>query len=376
METTRGLLLRSALMKGAGALGGGLLALAVFEIGVISCAACSRTEPNIYFLVAATFAAGLLIYFFALHARLAKSGLVGALAYNLVLGVGFQTQNAALAFGKRLAAQFAGISVAVLVHVLVYPYHARKELKNEICAAFDDLASIYHDSMHTASDTKFSEKAARGHLQYASQLIQFTKFEPSLKGYFPKDDYKALVDVLMLTIDTYVCHAAINAYDLSSSGKQSPKAVHKRYTLHRAIAQDLFLLSHAKGTRSHAIATLAVNSSLFVSTLHTKKKKSEEEDLSIIYESELSSSLIADLRGKLHELISGRSLPMLLDSAAQFRDDSTTASPIMSGHSSRRGSLANPMRALILPASLIVPSVSWPEEQATDSIERERREDI
>lgn len=340
METTRGLVFRTAMMKGIGAIGGGLFALAAYELAAVSCETCSRQSPSVYFLVAATFVCGLLLYFIALDPRFAKAGLVSALCFSLVLGVGFETSNAALAYVKRLAAQLTGIGVAVMVHVLVYPYHARKELKSEICNGLDELASAYSASSY-GYDEPMAYKKARGHLQYAQSLIHFTKFEPSLKGSFPKALWAELVSEIGCLLDLISCQNDLAA------GKTSPGA---RLRLHRALAQDLYLISHAKATRVDAIVSLCTNTAAKAEQLQALfKHRSSTFQLS--YEARASLAYLQSIRARVQELLSGRSLPILLELAAQSEKASPFMSPSVSQQGSRRGSLAAP--TLMLPTAML-----------------------
>lgn len=346
MEITRGFVFRSAVLKGIGSFCGGLLAVAVYSLGTVD------DMNSIPLMACLTLCCMLFIFKIALHPRFGKAGLVAALAFNLVLGVGASTDKPWVAFLKRTATQFTGILVACIITVLFSPYHARRELKNELELALDDLASCFQESVYDRDRNLSLEDSMRKKLRYAQELLRYTKFEPSLRGRFPSEvfeeiieDTSALAD-LLLNRQTYV-------EQMTLMGILPAKDVGASDSHCAAVAKDLYLLSHALGNKAHNVAELATTL-----TLHLSNSSDPSVACwSIALNARMMNSLIERLRRKIWQVISGRSLPGQLLQVLRPKA-SLVACPSPSVSHSRRGStaFASPLQTLVLPAALLSPA--------------------
>ncbi|ORY83183.1 hypothetical protein BCR37DRAFT_379175 [Protomyces lactucae-debilis] len=325
MEVARGLVFRSALMKGAGAILGGLMALILFSISAERLASILLTLPCAIF-----------IYYIALHPRYGKMGLVAALAYNLVLNQGHTSEEPYMAYLKRTATLVGGIAVAVLVHVLVFPYHARRVLKEETCLAFDALASGFHELAHDADYISERKDVVR-HLNAARTLINMTHWEPSLKGPFPKEMYQNVLQC------AYQLEDILTYAQRSESCGEKTNLNASRDDVMRSMAKDLYLLAHALHTRSSSIVHLAANlpdaltsyRQLLVakpwqssSSLDISQCDGQAESASFFYLCKLMSGPMTRMSLLIHEAIAGRFLPDIIHRTSA----SLATSPQLSTH--------------------------------------------
>jgi hypothetical protein len=132
METTRGMTFRTAGMKLIGAVSGAVLALIVVEASV------GFWEVSIVL----TAPVGLLVGWVILDPTFSKAATVCSLAYNLILGVATVSMGESSVedtLGKRLATLPVGLTVAAVVHMTLFPYHARDEMVKSLGSSLDWL---------------------------------------------------------------------------------------------------------------------------------------------------------------------------------------------------------------------------------------------
>lgn len=352
MEITQGFLLRSAIMKITGSCLGGLAALAVYAVSdSINC-------PKSWLVVIVsgmTFACALPIYRVALNPRFGKAGLVCALAYNLVIGIGFQTDQPAVAFLERTATQLIGIFVVIAVNLLLFPYHARRQLKFQICSAIDELARGFQGIPLMLGDSSVAHSVARTRqkLAYTQDLLRYTKFEPSLKGKFPISEYEELISHLGRLVHLLYGLQTLSHTDSAPIQLEKDMESFYKNQICASMARDLSILSHAMYTKSHTICQLA---NTLPEEVAAVQKSQETLGLCRLFaESHQLSGTLDLLRKEIYHLISGRSLPGMLDQSRRV----SLCSPVPSYHVGRGGGgLASPLQGLALATTLIVPAAT------------------
>lgn len=342
MEITRGLLIRSALMKAVGSLCGGLLAAIIYTLGTLG------DQKNVALMTCLTFPCAMGIYNIALNPRVGKAGMVAALAYNLVLGTGYVTEQPWLAYLKRTATQLVGILVACVVTVLISPYHARREIKLEICSGIDELAASYHECARGEYATVRAIPRTKTRLFYAQELLKLTKYEPSLKGGFPREVFGEIIDDILVLVDQLSNLQKVSEHNEIGLALPNPALTRA----HSSAARDLYLVSHALASKSNAINLLAstLEEGLSGDCGSAGDKIPAAHKVAI----QEMSVVINRLRRTTYRIISGRSLPGLI---AQ----SKSVSPMM--HVSTKGSQphsfpsnVSPLGSLTLGAKLLAPA--------------------
>lgn len=345
MEASQGFILRSAVLKISGSICGGTAAIIVYILGNLG------SDKSLWLMVVLTFFFVLPIYRIALDARFGKAGLVAALAYNLVLGVGFSTDQPWIAFLERTATQCIGIGVVLAVDLTLFPYHARRELKVQLCCVIDELARAFQE---TASDQEgmsaCPEHRILGKLCKVEDLLKITKFEPSLKGCFPTAEYENLIISLRLLIDQIHSHKRLSTsttYAICSLNSQAHRSNNHHSKIFSAISRDLHLLSHALSTKSHEVCYLS-------STLADVLSSSAMSNDLLHAEAQLMCYELNVMRQRIYRVLSGRTLPALL---AHSRRISLTSPAPGSSHARRR-SLSSPLQGLPMGGAIIHPAAS------------------
>lgn len=203
METTRGMSFRTAGMKLIGAATGGLTA---FLVVVVS-------QGHIGVSMGLTVVVGIFAGFLITNPKWQKTGTVTALAYNLVLGVGTIFRASApisAAFARRLLTLPVGLSVALTVHLLVFPYHSRAELVKGLGSSLDWihhlLFAIEYSEEHPALQLKYDQMASKAssRVALAKSLMPATHYEFSISGHWPYERFERIVDKICDVIDLIV----------------------------------------------------------------------------------------------------------------------------------------------------------------------------
>lgn len=224
METTRGMSFRTAGMKLIGAAMGGLSAVVVVV--------ASRNMIGISIVL--TFLVGIMIGSFVTNTKWAKTGkivpnlpgfetniitgTVCALAYNLILGVStvFKAQGpVSAAFARRLVTLPIGLSVALFIHLTVFPYHSRAELVKSLGSSLDWLhhllfaieASDEYPALATKFDGLVQKAAAR--VAHAKALMPATHYEFSLSGHWPYRRFENIVEKMHDVMDLMIGEVSV-----------------------------------------------------------------------------------------------------------------------------------------------------------------------
>ncbi|KAL7275634.1 hypothetical protein RUND412_001420 [Rhizina undulata] len=209
METTRGMTFRTGGMKLAGALMGGFSAFAVMQI----------SQGAIYVIIIFTLFVGLFIGYLVLHPTFAKAGTVYALAYNIILGVAtiFPDQGPITwTFARRIFTLPIGLMVAILVHLMLFPFRSRLALSKTLSSSLDWLHHLLYaieaSAQHPTLQHRFEEmvhKAAR-RIQFAKNILPATRYEVSLAGHWPFERFEhileKIVDVTTLIVGEKTGH--------------------------------------------------------------------------------------------------------------------------------------------------------------------------
>lgn len=156
------------------------------------------------------------------HPTFAKAGIVFALAFNLVIGVAqtSPSHDTTEILARRLITLPIGLTVAMIVHVGVFPFHARKELGWAISTSMDWLHHLLHAIALAEDDDPAGGPAAvvteeqfsdvvtktKRRVRFANGLVPATRYEISLAGKFPIDKFQQILErlgnIVLLSVGT------------------------------------------------------------------------------------------------------------------------------------------------------------------------------
>lgn len=196
METTRGMTFRTAGMKLAGALMGGLAAWVVMQIG----------GGSYYVSIALTTVVGVVVGCLVMNPKSAKAGTVLALAYNVILGVAtiFPDHGAtSAAFARRILTLPVGVIVAMIVHLTLFPFRSRDALAKALSHSLDWLHhllfAIEASSQYPHLQDKFDDMAKKAgrRINFAKLLLPATIYEVSLAGHWPYERFERILEKVM-----------------------------------------------------------------------------------------------------------------------------------------------------------------------------------
>ncbi|KAF8417479.1 hypothetical protein EV426DRAFT_360165 [Tirmania nivea] len=286
MEATRGMTFRTAGMKVCGAIAGGVSAFIAMYI----------SQGHVWGNVAFALLVGLLIGYLVINPTSAKAGTVFALAFNIIIGVA-QTSpdhNTIAALARRLITLPIGLLVAMLIHVGVFPFHARAQLGRAISTSMDwlhhllyaiELAGEDHRRYpgtgvgmaagKLVSEEQFSDvvSKAKCRVRFARGLVPATRYEISLAGRFPEEKFKGILErlgviVLLIVGTRNVKEDGLILLDPRFNGMIEADG---REQLLGSLCNDLLVLSHTLSARlymprhnSHSSIVLSDYIRLFV----------------------------------------------------------------------------------------------------------------
>lgn len=196
METTRGMTFRTAGMKLAGALMGGLAAWIVMEMGRGSC----------YVSIGLTTIVGVVVGGLISNPKSVKAGTVLALAYNVILGVATifpDHGTTTAAFSRRILTLPVGVVVAMIVHLTLFPFRSRIALAKALSHSLDWLHhlifAIEASSQYPHLQDKFDDMAKKAgrRVNYAKLLLPATVYEVSLAGHWPYERFERILEKVM-----------------------------------------------------------------------------------------------------------------------------------------------------------------------------------
>lgn len=153
---------------------------------------------------------------------LAKAGIVFAFAFNIVIGVAqtSPTHDTTEILARRLITLPIGLTVAMIVHVGVFPFHARKELGRAISTSMDWLHHLLHAIALAEEEDPAAGPAAivteeqfvdvitktKRRVRFANGLVPATRYEISLAGKFPVDKFQLILErlgnIVLLSVGT------------------------------------------------------------------------------------------------------------------------------------------------------------------------------
>jgi len=154
----------------------------------------------------------------------AKAGTVFALAFNIVIGVAQTSPNhdTTEILARRLITLPIGLTVAMIVHVGVMPFHARKQLSRAISTSMDWLHHLLHaialaededpaggdaaPGIPIVTEEQFADVVAKTkrRVRFANGLVPATRYEISPTGKFPEEKFQQILErlgnIVLLTI--------------------------------------------------------------------------------------------------------------------------------------------------------------------------------
>ncbi|KAA8910130.1 hypothetical protein FN846DRAFT_570580 [Sphaerosporella brunnea] len=245
METTRGMTIRTAFMKLIGALCGATFALAVVEASL-----------GIYAVsIVLTVPIGLGVGWVILDARLSKAATVCSLAYNLILGIATVTSGPVEAtLAKRLATLPVGLLVAGIVHMTLFPYHAREEMVKGLGSSLDWLHHLLFAIELSTEDptlqTKYDSMVqnSRNRIGFAKSLLPATHYEFSIGGHWPYKRFEGIVDKIIDIMDIIVGEVSADPV-LAVHMNRSTACASVRTKLLATLCNDLLVISHTLSAR-------------------------------------------------------------------------------------------------------------------------------
>ncbi|KAF8441255.1 hypothetical protein BGX38DRAFT_816355 [Terfezia claveryi] len=264
METTRGMTFRTAGMKVCGAVAGGVSAFITMYI----------SRGYVWGDVTFALFVGLLIGYLVINPSSAKAGTVFALAFNIIIGVA-QTSpnhNTIAALAKRLITLPIGLVVAMLIHVGVFPFHARAQLGRAISTSMDWLHHLLYaielageDNRRYSgagigiyggkivSEEQFSDVVSKTkrRVRFAMGLVPATRYEISLAGCFPVEKFQGILDrlggIVLLIVGTR--NVREDGPILLDPRFRGMIEAYGREQLLGSLCNDLLVLSHTLSAR-------------------------------------------------------------------------------------------------------------------------------
>jgi uncharacterized membrane protein YgaE (UPF0421/DUF939 family) len=208
METTRGMTFLTAGKKMLGAFIGAIMAFIVAE----------SSQRIIPVHIALSLIPSVIIACLVTDSTWAKTGTVCALAYNLILGVAVifpQDGPVSGVFARRLITLPIGLIVAMIVHIMLFPYHSRKELVKGLGSCLDWLYHLVYtieastEPEYRSLQGKFDELAtkAKGRMAYAKALLIPTLYEISLGGHWPYERFEIIVEKMFDVMEVVIGHS-------------------------------------------------------------------------------------------------------------------------------------------------------------------------
>lgn len=243
METTRGMTIRTAGMKLAGALMGGLAAFLVMHMG----------QGALYVSIALTSIVGLGVGFLVQHPKFSKAGTVLALAYNIILGVATifpEHGPISSAVARRILTLPVGVMIATFVHLTLFPFRSRSALAKTLSHSLDWLHHLVFAIEASGEFPMLRErfddmaKKAQRRINFAKNLLPATRYEVSLAGHWP---YERFERILEKVVDTMVLVVGENAAEPAISGVISGGKL--RLKLLASLCNDLLVISHTLSAR-------------------------------------------------------------------------------------------------------------------------------
>ncbi|GAO51129.1 hypothetical protein SAICODRAFT_21619 [Saitoella complicata NRRL Y-17804] len=241
MEASHGMTTRNCLFSILGALVGSTLGYAVSKLGELA---------QSYVLVGALSApCGLGLYYFILDPVWAKGSLVSAIAFSVVVGVSRTSADAGLSvegiWARRAVALSLGLSIAFGVFTLVMPQRARHELLTTACRTLDSLSQLFsvtapqgdEDLSISPAKVERISSVVKESLAFSGTLLEATRYEPSLRGGFPREGWKRVLGKMRLV------------YELRTKMDLDCPSYEERNQLLLAFSQDFLLLSHSLHTK-------------------------------------------------------------------------------------------------------------------------------
>ncbi|KAG0130280.1 hypothetical protein HOY82DRAFT_381950 [Tuber indicum] len=245
METTRGMTFRTAGMKLAGAIMGGLAAFLVVQMG----------QGVIYVSIALTSLVGLGVGFLVQHPKFTKAGTVLALAYNIILGVAtiFPDHGPiSSALARRILTLPVGVVIAMFVHLTLFPFRSRSALAKALSHSLDWLHhlvfAIEASGEFPMLRERFDDMAekAQHRVNFAKVLLPATRYEVSLAGHWP---YERFERILEKVVDTMVLVIGENASEPAMSKVSGGEGERLRLKLLASLCNDLLVTSHTLSAR-------------------------------------------------------------------------------------------------------------------------------
>ncbi|RPB26591.1 hypothetical protein L211DRAFT_781221 [Terfezia boudieri ATCC MYA-4762] len=250
METTRGMTFRTAGMKVCGAVAGGVSAFISMYI----------SRGYVWGDVTFALFVGLLIGYLVINPSSAKAGTVFALAFNIIIGVA-QTSpdhDTIAALAKRLITLPIGLVVAMLIHVGVFPFHARAQLGRAISTSMDWLHHLLYAIELAGEDNRrypeqFSDVVSKTkrRVRFARGLVPATRYEISLAGCFPVEKFQGILDrlggIVLLIVGTR--NVREDGPILLDPRFRGMVEAYGREQLLGSLCNDLLVLSHTLSAR-------------------------------------------------------------------------------------------------------------------------------
>lgn len=264
METTRGMTFRTAGMKVCGAVAGGVSAFISMYI----------SRGYVWGDVTFALFVGLLIGYLVINPSSAKAGTVFALAFNIIIGVA-QTSpdhDTIAALAKRLITLPIGLVVAMLIHVGVFPFHARAQLGRAISTSMDWLHHLLYaielagednrrypgagmsiSGGKIVSEEQFSDVVSKTkrRVRFARGLVPATRYEISLAGCFPVEKFQGILDrlggIVLLIVGTR--NVREDGPILLDPRFRGMVEAYGREQLLGSLCNDLLVLSHTLSAR-------------------------------------------------------------------------------------------------------------------------------
>lgn len=149
-----------------------------------------------------------------------------------------------------------GLLVATVVHLALFPYHARDELVKGLGASLDWLHhllfAIEAADEHPSLPPKFDAMArtAAAHVAAARSLLPATHYEVSLGGHWPYQRFERIVDKMADVIAIVVGHRPADPILAVHLRRRRERACHRsRARLLASLCNDLLVVSHTLSAR-------------------------------------------------------------------------------------------------------------------------------
>ncbi|KAF8469954.1 hypothetical protein BDZ91DRAFT_847173 [Kalaharituber pfeilii] len=328
METTRGMTFRTAGMKVCGAVGGGVCAFVTMQV----------SQGHVWANVLIAFVLGFVVGGLVNNATCVKAGTVAALAFNIIIGVSQSSadHNTTATLARRLLTLPVGLAVAMIIHMGVFPFHARAQLGRAISHSMDWLHHLLFaielagdpeadggayalgltsvPSSSIVSEGRYADvvRKTQRRVRFAGSLMPATRYEISLAGRFPVERFQSILDRLsdiVLLIVGSPDPAGPRTPVLLGPGARGLIEAWGREQLLGSLCNDLLVLSHTLSARlymprhrSHSSVVLAEYMRAFRPEKHRDDDESDEAQQQQRVPSPESTANYADV-GRLATLV-------------------------------------------------------------------------